>query len=85
MCNYILTEHLDGTSTIRGGVENIIGWEGDNCPTDVLNIYNGDLVGLNYTVGGSWGHFSEGNEFRIYYNGLNESYHKSYFLKELRE
>ena len=85
MCNYILTEHLDRTSTIRGGVENIIGWEGDNCPTDVLNIYNGDLVGLNYTVGGSWGHFSEGNEFRIYYNGLNESYHKSYFLKELRE
>jgi len=90
MCNHILTEHLDGTSTIRGGVENVynILTEGyDSCfeAADVFNIYNGDLVGLNYTVERSWGHFSEGKEFRIHYNGVNESYHKSYFLKELRE
>ena len=43
------------------------------------------MVAVNYTVAGSWGHFLEGNQFTIYYNDQDGGYHKSYFVKELKE
>ena len=88
MCNHVLTEHLDHTSTIRGGIEF------PRCPYDdeycanvlsLFNVHNGSLVSVNYTVAGSWGHFLEGNQFTIYYNDQDGGYHKSYFVKELKE
>jgi len=87
MCNYVLTEPLNRTSTIRGGVEFPRDLSTPDClnSIEVLNVQNGNSVGVNYTVGGNWGHFAEGNEFRIYYNNPGEDYHKSYFVKELRE
>ena len=53
--------------------------------TSVLNVYNGSIVSVNYTVAENWGHFVEGNEFRIYYNDLDEPYHKTYYVRELTE
>jgi len=46
MCNYILTEHLDRTSTIRGGIELPQNLEIEFCSnmTSVLNVYNGSIV-----------------------------------------
>ena len=87
MCNYILTEHLDRTSTIRGGIELPQNLEIEFCSnmTSVLNVYNGSIVSVNYTVAENWGHFVEGNEFRIYYNDLDEPYHKTYYVRELTE
>ena len=88
MCNHVLTEHLDHTSTIRGGIEF------PRCPYDdeycanvlsLFNVHNGSLVSVNYTVAGSWGHFLEGNQFTIYYNDQDGGYHKSYFVKEHKE
>ena len=89
MCNFVLTEHLDRTSTIRGGIEfprnldvgdgfcgNLLDW---------FNVYNGSMVAVNYTLAGSWGHFLEGNQFTIYYNDQDGGYHKSYFVKEHKE
>jgi len=51
----------------------------------LFNVHNGSLVSVNYTVAGSWGHFLEGNQFTIYYNDQDGGYHKSYFVKELKE
>ena len=88
MCNHVLTEHLDYTSTIRGGIEFPKCREVEvNCGhlLSVLNVHNGSLVSVNYTVAGSWGHFLEGNQFTIYYNDQDGGYHKSYFVKELKE
>jgi hypothetical protein len=51
----------------------------------VLSVHNGSLVSVNYTVASSWGHFLEGNQFTIYYNNQDGGYHKSYFVKELKE
>ena len=87
LCNYVLTEHLDRTSTIRGGIELPQNLALDACSnaSSIMNVNNGSLIGLNYTVKGNVGHFAEGNEFTIYYNSQNQSYHKSYFVKELYE
>ena len=87
MCNFVLTEHLDYTSTIRGGIELPENLHREECQnmTSVLNSHNGSVVGVNYTVAGSWGHFLEGNQFTIYYNDQDGGYHKSYFVKELKE
>ena len=88
MCNHVLTEHLDYTSTIRGGIEFPKCREVEvNCGhlLSVLNVHNGSMVSVNYTVAGSWGHFLEGNQFTIYYNDQDGGYHKSYFVKELKE
>ena len=86
MCNHVLTEHLDHTSTIRGGIEFPIG-DSDHSENlrSVLSVHNGSLVSVNYTVASSWGHFLEGNQFTIYYNNQDGGYHKSYFVKELKE
>ena len=86
MCNHVLTEHLDYTSTIRGGIE-FPRADGDASGNllSVLNVHNGSLVSVNYTVASSWGHFLEGNQFTIYYNNQDGGYHKSYFVKELKE
>jgi len=90
MCNYILTEHLDRTSTIRGQIEPLQITDDETnmfCSnlTAIINAQNSSFVGLNYTVANNWGHFGEGNTFTIYYNNQIDSYHKSYFLKELQE
>ena len=87
MCNYVLTEHLDRTSTIRGGIElpqNLV-YDACSYANTIMNVFNGSFVSLNYTVEGSVGHFVEANEFRIYYSDLDQRYHKSYFVKELTE
>ena len=86
MCNHVLTEHLDHTSIIRGGIEFARG-DGDWSENlrSVFNVHNGSMVSVNYTVASSWGHFLEGNQFTIYYNNQDEGYHKSYFVKELKE
>ena len=87
MCNFVLTEHLDYTSTIRGGIELPENLHREECQnmTSVLNSHNGSVVGVNYTVARSWGHFLEGNQFTIYYNDQDGGYHKSYFVKEYKE
>lgn len=87
MCNYVLTEHLDRTSTIRGGIElpQNLAYDACSYANTIMNVYNGSFVSLNYTVEGSVGHFVEGNEFRIYYSDQDQRYHKSYFVKELTE
>tara|TARA_Y100000996_G_scaffold36928_2_gene25747 strand:- start:847 stop:3123 length:2277 start_codon:yes stop_codon:yes gene_type:complete len=94
MCNHVLTEHLDHTSTIRGGIEFPRCPDDDNHGTDngrcanvlpFFNVHNGSGVGVNYTVASSWGHFLEGNQFTIHYNNQDGGYHKSYFVKELTE
>ena len=87
MCNFVLTEHLDYTSTIRGGIELPQNLHREECQnmTSVLNSHNGSVVGVNYTVARSWGHFLEGNQFTIYYNDQDGGYHKSYFVKEYKE
>ena len=82
-CNYVLTENLDKTSTIRGNIEfpsNSVTPE--TCEFDgIINSFNSSLISINRSVAGNWGHFSGGNEFIINYNGENGSYSKSYFIK----
>ena len=82
-CNYVLTENLDKTSTIRGNIEfpsNSVTPEA--CEFDgIINSFNSSIVSVNRSVAGNWGHFSGGNEFIINYNGDNDSYSKSYFIK----
>jgi len=81
-CNYVLTENLDRTSTIRGSVEfpsNSVSPETcDSLPS--FNSFNSSIVGVNISVAGSWGHFGGGNEFRLHYNGIESNYVKSYFI-----
>lgn len=89
MCNHTLTEHLDRTSTIYGGIEFRKNGKNPNvaCENldDTINVNTNHFIGVNYTVAGSWGHFAEGNEFRIYYNGPDEEYVTSYFVKEQKK
>jgi hypothetical protein len=81
-CNYVLTENLDRTSTIRGSVEfpsNSVSPE-DCDSLSFFNSFNSSIVGVNLSVAGSWGHFGGGNEFRVHYNGIESNYVKSYFI-----
>ena len=82
-CNYVLTENLDKISTIRGSIEipkNAM--TPDACEFgDIINSFNSSIVSVNRSVAGNWGHFGGGNEFIINYNGENESYSKSYYIK----
>ena len=86
-CNFVLTENLDGTSTIRGSVEflrNSVSPETcDDLPS--INSFNSSIVGVNLSVAGNWGHFGGGNEFRVHYNGIESNYVKSYFIDAIEQ
>lgn len=86
-CNFLLTENLDETSTIRGSVEfpnnSVTPEKCDDLPP--INSFNSSIVGVNLSVAGSWGHFGGGNEFRVHYNGIESNYVKSYFIDAIEQ
>ena len=91
-CNYVMTENLDGISTMSGSIEfpsNSV--HPDSCEQykwytgQMVNSFNSSTVGVNLSIAGGWGHFGGGNEFRVHYNGIESNYVKSYFINALEE